>query len=229
MGFKTTGSLFALAVLICTSSCNRAAITEKESSRERPPDLENTLATSVSNAVARDFAMCQLRAAIWGDYDAIVNIEAAYMQDKKPRRFEMKLGQFSVTTPDRDVTTGMSRSNLVKISSKEDAFAKGVPFFIEDVSFVAPQSLSFRVWSNPTATVKTAAQRIQRVDRGDSGYTSTVEIVDTNHPISAKPESQTVTTRENRLDGWVLSLVTMSTQDRCLASNEIDLTALISK
>lgn len=205
-------------------SCKSPGVAPKEPAKQI--DVEASVPGAISDVAARDYALCQLHSAIWGGYDATVNIEAAYTTDKKPRRFEISAGRLLVTTPDHDVSTEASRSNLVKISDREDAFSKGIPFFIDDVRFAAPDSLSFRIWSNASAAIKTAAPRIQRVHRAESGYTSNIEVVDTHNRISSSAEPKTVTLKEDRLDGWVLSVVTMDTQNRCLASNEIDLAPL---
>jgi hypothetical protein len=79
-------------------------------------------------------------------------------------------------------------------------------------------------------TIKNAAPRIQMGERrSESGYISTVEIVNTQHTLATEPDPRTITLQENRLEGWILSLVTTERQDQCLVSNEIELASLLTK
>src|SRR4030095_10838228 len=101
--------------------------------------------------------------AIWGGYDATVDVESTYTSDKKARSFRVKGGRLSVTVADGNLSTKASRSDLVRIAVREEAFSKGVPFFIDEVRFASPpDSLSFRVWANPAMTIKHGEQRIAK-------------------------------------------------------------------
>ena len=223
---KALSGLILLTILI--SSCHSVPPAQQTQSKE--VDVEGTVAGIVSNPDVRVFVLCQVRSAIWGGYDATVDLESAYTSDKKARSFRVKGGRLSVTVSDSNLSTSASRGDVVRIGAMEDAFAKGVPFFIDEVRFASPpDSLSFRVWSNPAMTIKNAAPRIQKGERGESGYTTTVEIVDTHHPIATQAEPRFVTLQENRLDGWILSLVTTERQGRCLVSNEVELASLLTK
>ena len=218
--------LILLTTLI--SSCHSIPPAQQTESKEI--DVEGTLAGIVSNLEVRDFVLCQVRSAIWGGYDATVDLESTYTPDRKARIFTVKGGRLSVTVSDSNLSTRASRADLVRIAVREDAFSKGVPFFIDEVRFAAPNSLSFRVWSNPAMTIKNAAPRIQLADRRtESGYSTTVEIVDTHHPFETQAEPRAITVQENRLDGWILSLVTTERQGRCLVSNEVELASFLTK
>jgi hypothetical protein len=227
-GPKSNKLLLAMVLfLVCLSSCNKTGVEQKSKTTES--DAEGVVNSAVSDPEARNFVMCQLRSAIWGRYDAMVEVESALTSDKKSRRFEVKSGHLTTTVSDAKLDTRTSRANLVRITDKDDAFSRGVPFFIDEVKFVAPDSLSFRLWSNPAKPINSAAARIQSVQRGESGYTSSVEIVDTPHPVASGTEPKVITMKENRLDGWVLSIVTTDRSGRCLVSNEIELASVLGK
>jgi hypothetical protein len=226
----TTKQLLRLILLTTfISSCHSVPSSQPTQSKE--VDVEGTVTGIVSNPDVRVFVLCQVRSAIWGGYDATVDLESAYTSDKKARSFRVKGGRFSVTVSDRNLSTSASRADVVRIGAREDAFAKGVPFFIDEVRFASPpDSLSFRVWSNPAMTIKNAAPRLQLAERrSESGYSTTVEIVISHPPIATQPDPRTITFQENRLDGWILSLVTTEHQGRCLVSNEVELASLLTK
>ena len=156
-------ALVSLLIGVCAWSATPAEL-----------DLQGTVASAVSDVNARAFVLCNVRSAIWGAYDATVEVEAAYTPDKKPRLFQVRAGRVSVVDAVLNGNTRASRAGLVKFANNEDAFAKEVPFFISDARFQAPDSLSFVVWSNPSMTIEGAQPRFELVLHGESGYTSTI-------------------------------------------------------
>ena len=225
-----TPFLFTMLISACHTVPTAQQTHDKDIAVERRDiDAEATVANVVSNPGVRDFVVCQVRSAIWGGFDATVDVESTFTPDKKARSFSVKGGRLTVTVSDSNLTTRASREGLVRIGARQDAFSKGVPFFIDEIRFEAPKSLSFQMWSNPAITIKNAAIRIQSVTRGESGYVSTVEIVDANHSVASQPEPRTITLQEDRLDGWVLSLVIADVHSNCLVSNEVELASLLAK
>ena len=194
-------------------------------------DPDKAVASAISNPDVRKFALCEIHAAIWGSYDATIDVEGSYTIDGMARHLVVKGNDLSLEISTEHLATRSNRTGMVIVRTKEDAFARGIPFFLDDVKVEAPNSLSARVWSNPTATVTKATPRLQSRPRSssESGYVTTAEIVMTRQPIVAAPGPVDVKLTANRLDDMVLSLVVSDERIRCLESNEIDLTSLAKK
>jgi len=113
--------------------------------------LTEALAGSISSEDVREFALCHLRAAYWGAYDLKVRIGAQATADGKARSFEWtKGGVREQLDPDSSVTmAAVEGGGAIVFRTKEEAFAKGVPFFLADAVMVSPTELHYTVHSNP--------------------------------------------------------------------------------
>lgn len=115
---------------------------------------------------------------------------------------------------------------VVLVGSQEEAFEKGIPFYITDVVFETPILFNYTVVSNPNTSVDNAFPRIVMT----SEFTRS-EVVKKPEPLSSNPERQrrswelNVPLDESRKT--YLSIVTLDVGDvRCLASNEVHLEPL---
>ena len=193
--------------------------------------VETALATGVTHELVREFTLCELRAAAWGRYDIAVRVGKAATPDGQPRIFQITKGKFSQKS---DPKTGVELASVegkggnVVVASKEEAFARGMPFFISDVTLASPTELNYMVHSNPAVPVERAYFMMEF--RSENVFGTALEV---QKPLSSKPEPQPRTYKlsspidpkdKNRFE-----IVTqLANQQGCLASNTIDLNALLT-
>lgn len=153
-----------------------------------------------------------------GRYDVQVEVGTGTV-DGKPVIYEVKSSRFS-SHAGGGSTVGVTRSGTVQISDQEEAFKRGVPFFIYDVK-VQPTGIQYTVASNPRIAIDGAVARIEV-----AGDRIRYEIMNTPKPFSSQAELQKrFFERSGPFDGKaLLSVVTLIDQNNgCTASNEVDL------
>ena len=185
------------------------------------------LTQAVSNTTNRTFAICQLQAAIWGGYNVRVTMPRSSTVANQATIFRITDGVFYQEpnpSPSGSTAADAVREGSVFLPSRDAAFARGVPFWIGDVQFTNPTTISYTVHSNPTASVPRAFASVESLSD-----IIRVQIVDTPGPFGTAPQPQTKTftlssainaSREN-----YLSAVTGSSGNYCVMSNEVDLVA----
>jgi hypothetical protein len=200
----------------------------QQNAAEALKSVEAALTTSISDGLVREFTFCELRAATWGRYDVAVRVGKNAMQDSQPRIFQITKGKFNQKAdPDTSVKLAkVEGKGDVVFASKEDAFARGVPFFISDAT-LSPTELTYSVHSNPAVPVARAFFMMEFRSQHMSGTA-----LEARKPLSSKPEPQARTFKlssplkpedENRFD-----IVTeLANHQGCLVSNTIDLNALL--
>lgn len=112
------------------------------------PDLSSLIADPRTLSVVR----CDLENARWGGYDTRIYVEKT--SDGKSYILDLSKGQLSsrlVTAKPTWVTWGSpeeQRDGKVVMASADEAFGKGVPFYVS-AEFQPPDSLRVTVVSNP--------------------------------------------------------------------------------
>jgi hypothetical protein len=190
----------------------------------------------VSHEDTQEFAICHIRPAFWGGYDVTVRVSGKRTVDDHGRVFKVSSGSFSETPGDATFSGNAkaSRTGTVQLRSAEEAFAKGVPFFITDFKYEAPDKVHFTVLSNPDTPVEEARWRHQSLkpSTGEGGYRATFEIVGKEPVITSSSEPQQVTitvrnfTAERYKDAYISIIMYAAGDNRCLVSNEVSLGAI---
>jgi hypothetical protein len=94
---------------------------------------------------------CDLENARWGGYDTRIYVEQT--KDRKPYILEFSKGRLSIKPADEKPkwvfwgSPEQQRDGKVVLGSAEQAFSKGVPFYIS-AEFLPPDSLRITVTSN---------------------------------------------------------------------------------
>lgn len=194
-------------------------------------DIAATLERAVSSVSIRDFALCELRAGVWGSYDVTVRVASSATGVDRPLIFRIASGFFfeEVAASSPSSLAESERQGIVGILTREQAFARGVPFFIGDTVFDSPTVLRYTVFSNPAASL-TASTRVLEIAELSPGFFSRSEVIQRSELSSnATPQTRTWTFNPppNPDSEVALALVTTQfTSHRCLVSNEIDVIAL---
>lgn len=204
---------------------------------QQPPadpmhDVVAALSQSIpTDKTVRDFAVCNLRAAYWGGYDVKVKVGVFPAMDGKARVYEWTKGKFQESLdPNSKVSMAeVEGKGDVIFRTKEEAFAKGVPFFIADATMVSPGEMHYTVHSNPQASDRVYAF-YESVSSGENAIS--MKVTEINKPLSAKPEPQMRVYKFqlplNSKESNRFSMVSLiEGQNSCLASNTIDLNALL--
>jgi len=199
-------------------------------------EASDTVAKDVSDSETQRFVTCNLQAAIWGEYDVKIEVDASKTSDGRSLMFLISNGKFSkVTIPyavDREATA--ERSNrVVSIGSQKEAFKKGLPFYVAEVSFETPTLLHYTVVSNPEISINDAHARvwlfIVKVDDGQP-YNVYSQYFDTQ-PLSSSAQPQNRTWKLGKpielgsSTQPYFSIITFSNRpgyvNSCLVSNEV--------
>jgi hypothetical protein len=132
-----------------------ALVHAEQETAETLKSVKAALATGVTRELVREFTLCELRAAAWGRYDIAVSVGKGATQDGQPRIFQITRGKFSQKAdPDTSVQLAkVEGKGDVVFASKEEAFARGVPFFISDATLASPTELNYTVHSNPAVSL----------------------------------------------------------------------------
>ncbi len=217
MGTRKYFLIMGALIALCTSPLLGEGIEDDYA-------LVESITSVVRDDSAQEFVLCHLQPAIWGDYDVEIEVSGDYTFDRKPRIFRLFRGVFSEETEQNVNSLKVNRNGLVQMGSKEEAFARGIPFYITDLVFESPNLVHFTVFSNPNSMVEHAFVRIQQFRKGKSGYQSKLEIVNVREPLSLYTSSQRCTIKVDTYEGWILSIVkSHGTQFCCLISNEVPL------
>ena len=191
--------------------------------------VSEAVAKSVSNSTIRQFVLCNIQPAIWGGYDIVVKVRSDTTVDGKPRTYQIKGGKFTEETSSENIRGLANRegNGHVKLENQQEAFKKGIPFFITSVTFETPSVLHCTVVSNPSIKVDKASLRIE--EREGSLYSAAV---DEPHSFSSDPGAQQLTFKQSSPLGdkpsIYLSVVSyIDEQNWCLASNEVDLVPIL--
>ena len=120
---------------------------------------------SVGHGSVLEFTMCEIRSAFWGEYDVEIRVSANTTTDQKPRTFRVSKGKFTESIDKEGISllASLSKKGLVRIGSQEEAFKKGIPFYIYDVAVDSSGSPTFTVVSNPNVSTERAFARLQSV------------------------------------------------------------------
>jgi uncharacterized protein (TIGR03437 family) len=120
--------------------------------------INKAVNAAVSNPADRAYTICQLSAALWGNYTVQVTVPQASTTGKQALIFQVAGGILtqqvsSIPSNPIDFATAWT-TGTVFLPDRDAAFAKGVPFWIGDVSFPGPDPLTVRytVYSNPSLT-----------------------------------------------------------------------------
>jgi hypothetical protein len=203
----------------------------QQETAETLKSVEAALATRVTGGLVREFTFCELRAAAWGRYDVAVRVGKDAALDGQPRIFQIIKGNFSQKAdPDTSVKLAKveGRGDVV-FANKEEAFARGVPFFISDASLASTTELNYTVHSNPAIPVEKAYFMLEFRKEYLSGTSLEVP-----QPLSSKPEPQA---RNKKLSDPIepkdknrFEIATeLENHQGCLVSNTIDLNALLKE
>jgi hypothetical protein len=204
---------------------------------QRPTTTESiakALALSVSDPTAFEFAFCHLRAAWWGNYDVTVRVGGTATTDRQPRILKMTQGTLS-QSPDPDTTVNLvtvTGGGDIVFASKEEAFAKGVPFFISDATLKSATELKYAVHSNPAVAVSRALSFREARTEPVNGTYHVISTVDYSKRLSSKREPQAQTRKfpepfDPKASNRFLFVTLVGSGGRCPVSNTIDLDALL--
>jgi uncharacterized protein (TIGR03437 family) len=203
-----------------------------------PDKITSTVNAAVTSASVREFCICNLLPAIWGNIDTRVLVDRTVTSDKVDRIFRITGGLFynetSSTRPSG--LAEYTRSGAVLIPSAEVAFQRGAPFFVSAPSLQNNgASLSYTLISNPAIQLSNVFPRYQRITTFSDGSTLTSEVVGSNQPVasSANPQpltwqfSSPITASGTQYFAMVTYGQVNGSSLRCLQSNEVDLVALL--
>jgi hypothetical protein len=212
-----------LAVALATGCAGGTRVT--------PEDAARAVAELITDVPVRNYATCQLRAALWGGFKATVQVDGSVTADQKPRTFLIDKGRLLVEVPAHGPgqPVEVRRWGHVTFASAEEAFAKGAAFYIDGVTLRPPDVVAYTVHSNPQVAIDRAAARLElrRVAEG-GGYLTNAEIIETPKPLRSAPGAQAREWKGGRWDDpartTLLSIVRGTPMtERCLLSNEIRL------
>jgi hypothetical protein len=192
-------------------------------------EAEAAVTKIVSHSGVRDYAVCNLSAALWGGYDAVVRVQGGATGDSASRRFSVIKGRFTAAAEKEGPSqlASLESKGRVTLTSADDAFARGVPFFVSDVSMTSPTEIACTVTSNPQVKMPRVAARVEWIGEGIRS-----QVVDTPNAFSSADTPLKKTFRLNSpldpKDTSLLSIVDlrrgMESGNPCLVSNHVDLT-----
>ena len=213
-------AVLVLAGLACTSAHAQKpvvddpvkAAVERFKSVLRDPDLIPALE-------------CSLRPSVWSGLTVTIRVGADETKDGQGRVFtigERKMSEKvdpSSLPPRTRLTIG--HDGQVVFSNQEDAFAKGVPFYVTDVGFESPTVFHYTVVSNPAVPVDHALMCIQ-----ENGEGANVGVLGDPLKSDASPQRRTMTLSSPPRTGKTtyLSIVVVPREwgyMPCIASNEV--------
>jgi len=191
--------------------------------------IDNALTSTITDEQVREFARCELQAGVWGGYAIGVQVGKGYTKDRVARIFQIAKGKFTEKPePESKVDTAKTTNKgEVHFATKEEAFARGVPFFISDPVLVTPTELKYTVHSNPAISHDKAFFMMEFRNQYMSG--SALEVL---KPFKSQAEPQTRTHKMihpvDTKDKNRFEIVTAMKNEYqgCLASNTVDLNAL---
>ncbi|MGE3343236.1 MAG: hypothetical protein AB7L71_07355 [Vicinamibacterales bacterium] len=177
----------------------------------------------VQAGIAREFTTCKLQNAVWGGYDVRVHITMGI--DGLPHLFEMRSGRFSrVVDPEpMPGPNRFERTGRLAAESAEQAFAKGMPFYVSAAELLAPDRLAVTVVSNPAVRVESATLLVLVDQPGAEDLTSVTL------PLASSPAPQRLLAVHAALrTPTLVRLAVLRDVDNtalmmgCVLSNEVD-------
>jgi hypothetical protein len=195
--------------------------------------IENAFpgAGEMVNKLVRDPAMakgvlCNLQAAAWG-FDMEISLSASETSDHATHRLVVSKGRLTdkVLKEDMAPNTRLEiKNNRYVFKSQDEAFVKGVPFFVTNVSLISPTELKYTVVSNPS----TPKGRWAMVRIAESGEGANVSVIGDGFGATPEPLTRSKTFGEPLRAGkkTYLSIVFMDRESgysQCPASNEVQL------
>lgn len=152
--------------------------------QQLPPAATAEVVKVVQEGIAREFTTCKLQGALWGGYDVRVHVTMGI--DGLPHLFEIRSGQFSrVVDPEpRPGPNRFERTGRLAATSAEQAFAKGMPFYVSAAELLAPDRLAVTVVSNPDVRVESATLLVLVDQPGAEDLTSVTL------PLESSPSPQ---------------------------------------
>ena len=185
--WATVAALAIVILVVCAYPQGRPPAAAQNQPRSTMRDVSEALAQSVSNGPLRDVATCHFQAAFWGGYDVKVRVGSGFTSDGKPRIFELTQGRFFQRIDPKEQVRyafGEDRSGTVSLPTSQEAFRRGVPFFIADVEFESADVLRFTVLSNPEVRIERAAGQVWAEHGEDLDMVS----IDMPQAFSSSPE-----------------------------------------
>jgi len=191
--------------------------------QQLPTDATSEIGRTVQEGIAREFTTCKLQDALWGGYDVGVHITMGI--DGLPHLFEIRDGEFSRTVDPAPMPgpNRFERAGRVAAANAEDAFRKGMPFYISEAEVLAPNRLAVTVISNPNISVAVATL-FAAIDHPGATDLITVTI-----PLESRPEPQRlVATNEALRTPALIRLAVLrdigntALMVGCVLSNEVD-------
>ena len=190
-------------------------------------EIVNALDSLGISGTARDWALCYLRPAVWGDYNANVNVPGQYVRDGSARKLDITDSTFSVQPGENRGLSASPWPEQLSLGSKDVAFDRGAPFFLSDVR-VSGNTVSYLLSSNPSVTASAAYTSLETIDpTAVSDFTRFYRSWLGTAGISSNPSAQQLSFT---LPWAILSqntnlfaLRTRGTNMTCLQSNSIDL------
>lgn len=210
--------------------------------------INKAVNAAVSNAADRTYTVCQLSAALWGNYTVQVTVPQASTTGNQALFFQVAGGiltQFVNSSPSRNTFAFASSTGTVFLPDRDAAFAKGVPFWIGDLSFGLPNPVRYTVYTNPSLTAPGAQapsgvfdqfETIVPVSLNPQGFGLTNRVLYNHFAPSSQPQTFTggiypdPITFSNILNPgfeYYLWAGTGSPQS-CPVSNQVDLAAAIA-
>jgi len=224
--------LFSLAVaVLCQAWPAPTALVLPAYSQEAASvgAISQAISKTVRSEAVRAFVSCHFRAAVWGGYDAQVQVGARATSDSGPRTYRITKGRFYEEIDPQGIS-GMAekmRQGIVSISTPEAAFAKGVPVYISDVVLVTPESLRFTVTFNPAfQTSKQIFPRVEEVSTHTELFLSELKPSAQPQQITSKLPI-TVSDTSDYNFGVLINNNVGNTPVLCVSSNEIKLQTLL--
>lgn len=177
----------------------------------------------VQEGIAREFTTCKLQDALWGGYDVRVHITMGI--DGLPHLFELRDGAFSrVVDPEpMPGPNRFERTGRLAVASAEQAFARGMPFYVSAAELLAPDRLAVTVVSNPGLRVESATLLVL-VDQPGADELTSVTI-----PLESSPAPQRLLAAHAALRAPALVRLAVlrdvgntALMMGCVLSNEVD-------
>lgn len=174
----------------------------------------------------RDLTVCKLQDALWGGYD--VDVHVTMGADGLPHLFQLQKGRFSRLIdpqPKGGASSRFERTGRVQPPTAAEAFARGVPYFVQQAVVEAPGVLRLTVLSNPTSTEDLGIVFVAVDDEA-----TTAEYDGVTLPIEPAPEPQTLRLQHKafgRAAGTARIAILRGTGRAatiigCIVSNEVD-------
>ena len=186
--------------------------------------LRERLSALMRPGAPRDFVLCNLEPALWGGhYSASVQIAGRYLNDGRGRVLTTADGQLSEAEKSDAHSISSKREGKVVIDSPEEAFARGLPFFVKDVTWNERDGVHFTAVSNPKVTITGAMGHLVTV-KNEEGFVSSMDVSDEPRKFNSAQAPQARIMKVDVTGKEVFSLVTLTgNSNPCLVSNEVEL------